>query len=105
MISEGSLEVSVPAVDVSEFVVDQQNNVDTKSTEDKIINDCLLKQTPMSEVLPEITDVHNVCRKQTQLKQCKPNGKTNNTVGRVGGLALSATQSKRRPPYRNHRDG
>ena len=42
MISEGLPEVSIPAVDVSEFVVDQQNNVDTKSTEDKIIDNCLL---------------------------------------------------------------
>ena len=63
MISEGLPEVSVPAVDVSEFVVDQQNNVDTKSTEDKIIDNCLLKQTLMPEVLPEITDVHDVCWK------------------------------------------
>ncbi|CAG8731694.1 15179_t:CDS:1, partial [Funneliformis caledonium] len=55
MILEG-LEVSVSAVDVSEFVVDQQNNVVTKSTEDKIIDDYLLKQILMSEVLPEITD-------------------------------------------------
>ncbi|CAG8748615.1 10528_t:CDS:2, partial [Funneliformis mosseae] len=76
----GLPEVSVPAVDVSEFVVDQQNNVDTKSTEDKIIDDCLFKQTPMSEVLPEITGVHDICRKQTQLEQCKPDSKTNNTV-------------------------
>jgi len=83
MISEGLPEVSVPAVDVSEFVVDQQNNVDTKSTEDKIIDDCLLKQTPMPEVLPEITDVHDVCWKQTQLEQCKPDSKTNNTVPEV----------------------
>ncbi|CAG8574673.1 6032_t:CDS:2 [Funneliformis mosseae] len=60
MISEGLPEVSVPAVDVSKFVVDQQNNVDTKSTEDKIIDDCLLKQIPMSEY--------------------KPDSKTNNTV-------------------------
>ncbi|CAB5383556.1 unnamed protein product [Rhizophagus irregularis] len=83
MISEGLPEVSVPAVSISEFVVDQQNNVDTKSTEDKIIDDCLLKQTPMSEVLPEITDVHDVCRKQTQLEQCKPDSKTNNMVPEV----------------------
>ena len=69
MISEGLPEVSVPAVDVSEFVVDQQNNVDTKSTEDKIIDDYLLKQTMMPEVLLEITDIHNVCWKQTQLDQ------------------------------------
>src|SRR4051812_4706238 len=48
MISEGLPEVSVPAVDVFEFVVDQQNNV---NTEDKIIDDCLLKQTLMPEVL------------------------------------------------------
>jgi hypothetical protein len=75
MISEGLPEVSVSAVGVSEFVVDQQNNVDTKSTEDKIINDCLLKQTLMPEVLSEITDIHNVCWKQIQLEQCKPDSK------------------------------
>src|SRR3954464_3020977 len=69
MISEGLPEVSVPAVDVFKFVVDQQNNV---NTEDKIIDDCLLKQTPMPEVLSEITDVHDICQKQTQLEQCKP---------------------------------
>jgi hypothetical protein len=63
MISEGLPEVSVPTVSVSEFVIDQQNNVDTKPMEDKIIDDCLLKQTPISEVLPEITDIHDVCRK------------------------------------------
>jgi hypothetical protein len=83
MISEELSEVSVPAVSVSEFVVDQQNNVDTKSMEDKIIDDCLLKQTPMSEVLTEITDVHDVCQKQTQLEQCKPDSKTNNMVPEV----------------------
>ncbi|CAG8529477.1 3745_t:CDS:2, partial [Funneliformis mosseae] len=69
MISEELPEVSVPAVDVSEFVVDQQNNIDTKSTEDKIIDDCLLKQTLMLE--------------QTQLEQCKPDSKTNNTVPEI----------------------
>ena len=68
MISEGLPEVSVLAVDVSEFVIDQQNNIDTKSTKDKIIDDCLLKQTLMPEVLSEITDVHNVCWKQIQLE-------------------------------------
>src|SRR4051794_12919469 len=61
MISEGLPEVSVPAVDVFKFVVDQQNNVDTKSTENKIIDDCLLKQILMPDVLSEITAVHNVC--------------------------------------------
>jgi len=83
MISEGLPEVSVLAVDVSEFVIDQQNNIDTKSTKDKIIDDCLLKQTLMPEVLPEITDVHDICWKQTQLEQCKPDSKTNNTVPEV----------------------
>ncbi|RIA90395.1 hypothetical protein C1645_823382 [Glomus cerebriforme] len=46
---------------IEHLKVDQQNNVDTKSMEDKIIDDCLLKQTPMPEVLPEITDVHDIC--------------------------------------------
>ena len=83
MISEELPEVSVPAVDVSEFVIDQQNNVDIKSTKDKIIDDCLLKQTLMPEVLPEITDVHDICWKQTQLEQCKPDSKTNNTISEI----------------------
>ena len=37
----------------------------------------------MPEVLPEITDVHDVCWKQTQLEQCKPDSKTNNTVPEI----------------------
>ncbi|CAG8585723.1 12344_t:CDS:2 [Funneliformis caledonium] len=61
MISVRLQKVFVPAVDVSEFVVDQQNNVDTKLTKDKIIDDCLLKQTLLSEVLLKITDIYNVC--------------------------------------------
>jgi hypothetical protein len=34
-------------------------------------------------VLPEITDVHDVCQKQTQLEQCKSDSKTNNMVPEV----------------------
>ncbi|CAG8687433.1 11402_t:CDS:2, partial [Funneliformis caledonium] len=63
ILRKGLPEVSVPAVNVFKFVVDQQNNVNTKSTENKIIDDCLLKQT----LIPE-------------LEQCKPDSKTNNTV-------------------------
>ncbi|CAG8528578.1 14221_t:CDS:2, partial [Funneliformis mosseae] len=77
MISEGLLEVFVPAVDVSEFVVDQQNNVDTKSTEDKIIDDCLLKQTLMLE-----------------FEQYKPDSKTNNTVSEFSENSNNSPLSK-----------
>ena len=37
----------------------------------------------MPEVLSELTDAHDVCWKQTQLEQCKPDSKTNNTVPEV----------------------
>ncbi|RIA98924.1 hypothetical protein C1645_812094 [Glomus cerebriforme] len=63
-------------------IIEENARRDVRSTEDKIIDNCLLKQTLMSEVLPEITDVYDICQKQTQLKQCKPDSKTNNTVSK-----------------------
>src|SRR3954464_13572654 len=62
------LEARLASLEQASLIVDRQPQNDNKM---------------ISEGLPEITDVHDVCRKQTQLEQCKPDSKTNNTVPEV----------------------